>query len=329
MRITQTTLAIAAASAALSLTLTACGGAAPANQPTAGAGGAGGVEIKVGLIPVAEFFPVYVAEDQGFFDEAGLNVSVESMSNAASIVPSVLNGQLSIGTAATPPFLTAVEKKIPVTAVANAGNTSSVEGEDTGAFVVGSDSGITSPSGLEGKTVAVNALSSLPHVAAVARIAADGGNPDAVRFVAMPFTDMLTALEQKRVDAILPVEPFMSQSLEAGGTSISPLYTGVYPAGTTHTLYFASQNFAAENPEALAGFREAIAKANELISKDQAVLRKALVEHGGMPEATAETVNLPAYETDFNLEGMKDMAAKMKDNGFLTTDVDVEASILK
>lgn len=327
MRITRTTLAVVASTAALSMALTGCGGAAPADPVQDSTAGAT-EEIKVGLIPVAEFFPVYVAEDQGFFDEAGLDVSVESMSNAASIVPSVLNGQLTIGTAATPPFLTAVEKKIPITAVANAANTSSAEGEDTGAFVVGAESGISSPSDLEGKTVAVNALSSLPHVAAVARIAADGGDPDAVNFVAMPFTDMLTALEQDRVDAILPVEPFMSQSLAAGGQSISPLYTDVYPTGTTHTLYFASQEFAAGHPEALAGFQEAIAKANELISTDQTVLREALVEYGGMAEATAETVTLPAYEADFNLEGMQEMAAKMKENGFLTTDVDVEATIL-
>jgi NitT/TauT family transport system substrate-binding protein len=195
--------------------------------------------------------------------------------------------------------------------------------------MVAADSAITSPSDLEGKTVAVNALSSLPHVAAAARIAADGGDADAVKFVAMPFTDMLAALEQKRVDAILPVEPFMSQSLEAGAKSISPLYTDVYPAGTTHTLYFASKQFAAENAGALAGFRDAVAKANDLISQDASVLRAALVEHGGMAESTAETVNLPAYETDFNIEGMKVLAAKMKENGFLTTDVDVEGSILK
>ena len=324
MRGTKTTFA---AAAALSLMLAGCGGSTPAAAPSATAAGA--TEIKVGLIPVAEFFPVYVAEDQGYFDEAGLDVTVESMSNAASIVPSVLNGQLTIGTAATPPFLTAVEKKIPVAAVANAGNTSAAKGEDTGAFVVAADSGISSPGDLEGKKVAVNALSSLPHVAAAARIAADGGDPAAVQFVAMPFADMQAALEQKRVDAILPVEPFMSQNLKAGAKSISPLYTDVYPAGTTHTLYFASRQFAAQNPDAVAKFRAAIAKANELVTKDPSVLRKALVEHGGMAEAVAESVNLPAYNTAFNVAGMKEMAAKMKENGFLTTDVDVEGSILK
>lgn len=324
-----TTKALFASLAALSLGLAGCG--SPASAPAAGqpAPASGTSAISVGVIPVAEFFPVYVAQDQGFFKEAGLEVKIESMSNAASIVPSVLNGQLTFGTAATPPYLTAVEKKIPITAVANAGSTTSEKGKDTGAFIVRADSGISSPRDLSGKKVAVNALSSLPHVAAAARIAQDGGDPSAVQFVAMPFTDMQAALEQNRVDALLSVEPFMSRSLGAGAKDISPLYTDVYPAGTTHTLYFTSQQFAAANPATVKKFREAMTKANALVAKDPAILRLALVKHGGMPQDTADKVNLPSYASGFNVKGMTDMAAKMKATGFLATDLDVQASILK
>lgn len=323
----KTTKALFASLAAMSLGITACGGPAPA------AGGqdpaSGSSSISIGVIPVAEFFPVYVAEDQGFFKEAGLEVKIESMSNAASIVPSVLNGQLTFGTTATPPFLTAVEKKIPITAVANAGSTTSEAGKDTGAFIVRADSAIASPKDLEGKKVAVNALSSLPHVAAVARIAQDGADPSAVQFVAMPFSDMQAALDQNRVDALLSVEPFMSQSLDAGAKAISPLYTDVYQPGTTHTLYFTSRQFAEANPDTVAKFKDSLAKANALVAADPSILRAALVAHGGMPQTTAETVNLPTYATSFNVEGMADMAVKMKENGFLTTSVDVESSLLK
>lgn len=322
-----TTKALLTTLAAVSLGLTACGG--PANSAGDSPAAAGTSTISVGVIPVAEFFPVYVAEDQGFFKEAGLDVKIESMSNAASIVPSVLNGQLTFGSAATPPFLTAVEKKIPITAVANAGGTPSEKDKDTGAFIVRADSSITSPKDLSGKKVAVNALSSLPHVAGVARIAQDGADPSAVQFVAMPFTDMQAALEQNRVDALLSVEPFMSQSLASGTKNISPLYADVYPAGTTHSLYFTSQQFAAANPATVKKFREAMTKANALVAKDPSVLRSALVKHGGMSGKTAETVNLPSYASGFNVEGMTDMASKMKANGFLTTDLDVNSTILK
>lgn len=318
---------LAMGSAALLLALTGCGGSSDASAQDANGGAL--TEVTVGLIPVAEMFPVYIADEQGFFEEAGLDVTVEVISNAASIVPSVMNGQLDIGTSATPPFLTAVEQDMPILAVANAANTSDDPTRDTGAFIVGADSDIASPVDLEGKTVAVNALSSLPHVAAAARISADGGDPDKVQFVSMPFNDMETALTQNRVDAILPVEPFMSKNLAAGAKEISPLYVDVYPATTTHTLYFGSKKMQETSPETLTSFRDAIAKATELVADDPSILRDALVEHGGMPEDVAQNVNLPVYQTEFNIEGINDMMRKMVENDFLEAELPVEDLIME
>src|SRR5690606_6085211 len=141
-----------AATAATLLALTGCAGAGTGGAQ-AGAEGTETVAVTVGIIPVAEFFPIYVAEEQGYFDELGLDVTIESLSNAASIVPSVLNGQLTFGAAATPPFLTAVEKKIPIVGVANAGNTTQGDDSDTGAFIVAADSDIADLADLSGRTV--------------------------------------------------------------------------------------------------------------------------------------------------------------------------------
>ena len=317
---------LAMGSAALLLTLTGCGDTSEASAETADSGDLR--EVTVGLIPVAEMFPVYIAEEQGFFEEAGLDVTVEVISNAASIVPSVMNGQIDIGTSATPPFLTAVEQDMPILAVANAANTSDDPQKDTGAFIVGADSDIESPVDLEGKTVAVNALSSLPHVAAAARISADGGDPDSVQFVSMPFNDMETALTQDRVDAILAVEPFMSQNLAAGGKEISSLYVDVYPPSTTHTLYFGSQQMFQTSPETLISFRDAVGRATELVADDPDILREALVEYGGMSEEVAQSVNLPIYQTEFNIDGINDMMNKMVENGFLEAELPVEELIM-
>lgn len=315
---------IPALAAAAALLITGCG--AGDGGATLSNGGEGGkTSVTVGLIPVAEFFPVYIAQEQGFFDEEGLDVEVEVMSNAASIVPSVLNGQLTFGTTATPPFLVAAGKDIPIAAVANAANTADGAENDTGAIVVAEDSDIQDATDLEGRTVAVNALSSLPHVAAASLIADQGGDPSAVRFVAMPFPDMQGALEQGRVDAIVPVEPFMTQTLAAGTRQVAALYAETYEPGTTHTLFFGSDRFVQENPEVIEGFQAALARANELVAEDPQILRDALVEHGGMPQEVADAVNLPAYETDFAVDGMQDMADRMVETGFLAEELDVAA----
>lgn len=316
---------------AAALTLSACGaggaGASLSGGDGSGATAVGGTNLEtvtVGLIPVAEFFPVYIAQDNGFFKEQGLDVKVQVMSNAASIVPSILNGQLTFGTTATPPFLVAVDKGIPITAVANSANTPASAGDDTGAFVVKSGGSIHSVTDLEGKTVAVNALGSLPHVAATSLIKERGGDPSKVKFVVMPFPDMLGALEQGRVDAALLVEPFMTQALATKQfEAIAPLYADVYPPGTTHTLIFASKEFAQQNPKIVASFRTALIRANKLVTSNPQVLRDALVEHGGMSRDTAKAVKLPVYGTEFNVEGMQKMADQMVATGFLSKPVNV------
>lgn len=314
--------ALTAASLATLLVLTGC---APAQSESTGEV----TSITVGLIPVAEFYNTYVAKDQGFFKEVGLDVKVEVVSNAAAVVPSVVSGQYNIGSAATPPFFSAVEKGIPIVAIANAANTTSKADKDTGAFVVKKNSSIKTLKDLEGKTIAVNGLSSLPHVAAVARLADQKLNVASMKFVAMPFPDMQAALDQGRVDAVLTVEPFMSQVLASVGTAISPLYVDVYPAGTTHTLYFATSQYASVNPQVIEKFRKAIAKANDLIAKDEKIVRAALVKYGNMSEQVANSINLPVYLNAFQIEGMKVMAQKMKQTGFLTKDLDVTQYILK
>lgn len=308
----------------VAMTLTACGSSGANGVTTKN----GVTSVKVGLIPTASFYPIYVAQDRGFFKDQGLSVEVSVNSNAASVVPSVLNGQLQFGTAATAPFFTAFEKGLPIKAVVNSAGTAPSGPKDTGGILVLGSSGIKSPSDLVGKKVAVNALGSAPHVAATAILSQAGVDPSTVNFVPMPFPDMLGALQQKRVDAILPVEPFMTESLKAGGiNSISALYTKVYPPGTTDTLVFASNEFIASHSDIIKKFKAAVEKANAVVAKDPQVLRDALVEHGHMPKAVAQTINLSEYGTSFNTMGMQQMADQMVKDGFLKKALDVKSTI--
>ena len=91
--------AVLAAGAAL--LLTGCGGS-PASSPTTNAEGL--TTVKVGMIPVVENAPIYIGMDEGFFKEEGIDLQVQVIQNAATMVPSMLNGQLDIGTSALPPF---------------------------------------------------------------------------------------------------------------------------------------------------------------------------------------------------------------------------------
>lgn len=312
---------------ALVATVTAC-----TQSPAAPANTLGGlVSMKVGIVPVADLFPLYIAQDKGLFKDAGLSVDISSAgSNAAAVVPSVLNGEFQIGASATPPFLNAVQKNIPITGVSPAGAVQPDPNQDNASIVVTKGSPITGPKQLEGKKVATNALGSLVQVAGAALTNQSGGDASKIDWVVMPFPDMAGALQQGRVDAILTVEPFLTAATQNPALqSIAPLYSNTYPAGTTEVLYFASKQYFATNRDAVQKFVAVMARANQMAADNPQLIRDALVTYGNFKPDVAQAVKLPLYPTQFNVDGMQRIADGMVKDGFLDKPIDVQSALLK
>jgi NitT/TauT family transport system substrate-binding protein len=84
--------------AALGLLLTAaCGGGDEAAEPAPGVTAGGGstelMPVTVGVIPILDVAPAYLCQEQGIFEENGLDVTLEPAQGGATIVPAVLAGQ--------------------------------------------------------------------------------------------------------------------------------------------------------------------------------------------------------------------------------------------
>lgn len=284
--------------------------------------------IKVGVIPVADFAPVYIALDQGYFDDEGLEVQTQVMSNAAAIAPSVMNGQLQFGTSAVTPFLTAVQQGVPLKGVSNAASTSDEPAEDFSAILVDEDSEIQRPRDLEGKTVAVNALSSIVHFTAAAAIAEDGGDPKKVTFVAMPFPDMNSALGRGAIDAASVVEPFVTTGTDTGFVAISRPNAEALQGEGTFALFFTAGPFAEANPEVVEKFGRALDRASRAAAADPGLVRQVLQEHGGMPPEVSEAINLPVYTDNLNAPAIQHIADLMSELDFVESTLDAEGALL-
>ena len=285
--------------------------------------------IRVGVIPVADFAPVYIADEEGFFEDEGLEVETQVMQNAAAIAPSVINGQLQFGTTAVPPFLTAVERGLPLQAVANGTSAPEEREDDPSALVTAEDSGIERPSDLEGTTVAVNALTSLPHVLATAAIDADGGDPSQVTFVAMPFPDMASALDRGAVDAAAVVEPFYSETVSGGAEVITNLYSDALEPEDSFTLVFTAGPFAERNPEIVEKFQRAVDRASLVAANEPHKVGEVLEEHGRLSPERFAQIRLPGYSDELNQPSLERMADDMQRLGFASESIDVEGAVWK
>lgn len=275
-------------------------------------------EVNVGLVPVADTATAYLALDLGYFEEAGLTVTMEQMQNAASIVPGVMNGQIQFGGAAVPPMISAAAEGLPIKMVANGGNVPSQAGGDTMAIVAKPGSGITTGADLNGKTVAVNALQALADLVTRQAITVAGGDVSTVTLVAMPFPDINAAIERGDVDAGFQVEPFVTIANNSGLEIAFNPYAETLVPGGTESVFFASDEFIAQAPNTVAAFTAALDRAAEDAAEDPQLIRDILVEYGNVDPGLAEAMALPEYSAGISEEAVQRFADIMVEQGFLT-----------
>lgn len=300
------------------LVLTACGGTQASSTATgAGTGTGTGTVVRVGVIPTIEFAPLYVAQDLGYFKEVGITVETETLQNAAAVVPAVLNGQLQVGTTASVPFLNATAKGLPLLAIANGADSSSNPAQDYSGLFTTQKASITRPRDLEGKTVAVNALQSLIHLATSESVKKDGGDPAKVRYVAMPFPNMASALQQGTVDAASVVEPFYQSVAATGARLVDNLYKSAFPANTTLAFFFSSQKFVQSDPAVAKKFVEAVNKAATYAASHPDQVRASVRTHVKLDAAVAEKIRLPQYGAPVSAASLGDTAGMMVALGFI------------
>lgn len=146
---------LAAVGAASLLALTACGGPAAeqAAQDNTGSANASDGQHQLSVAMVTSsclgFFPVYVAEDQGFFEDNGVAVDIEVVNGSSAVLQAMLSGQVDLGTPGSIPVVLANSRGEDVQYVAN------VNPGGNFALVTPEDSGISDASQLKGKTIGV------------------------------------------------------------------------------------------------------------------------------------------------------------------------------
>src|SRR5712664_1871595 len=180
------------------------GGSAPARPAGSSATT---TSIVVGSLPVIDTAGLQVALKEGFFTQAGLDVTVKAVTQSTAAIPDLLHGSIDVigGGNYVSFFEAEAHGTFPVQILAPAVDCT----PDTYGVVAMPSSGISKPADLAGKTIAVNLTQNVQTLTTSAVLTADGVNASSVRYVQIPFPDMSSALQANRVDAISAVEPFL------------------------------------------------------------------------------------------------------------------------
>src|SRR5579862_5408117 len=338
MKITRESRVLVVGAAAAAILISACSSSssstsAPSSTSASAAASASAsasssptamTNIVVGALPVLDTAGLQVALKEGYFTQAGLNVTVKSVAQSTVAIPDLLHGSIDIiGGGNYVSFLEAqANGTFPVEFLAPAVDCTT----NNYGVVAMPSSGIAKASDLAGKTVAVNLTKNIQTLTTDAVLSADGVSAGAVKYVQIPFPDMVAALKSGKVDAISAVEPFLSAALAAGGKLVTSTCTGP-TADFPMSGYITTQTWAAAHPAAAKAFQTALEKGNAYANANPSVVREVLPTYTSISATAAAAVPLGTYPETLSTTPLQRIATLMKGGG-LATPSDLSSLVL-
>jgi NitT/TauT family transport system substrate-binding protein len=294
---------------AIATVAAACGSGSGSGSAT------GSRDVTVAALPVTDTAGFFIALKEGYFRQQGLNVTDKIVAQSTAALSSMVSGSVDVIDGGN--YVSFIEAQnrgaVKLSLLADA----SACAPHTYSILALPRSGITTPAQLAGKTVAVNLTNNIQTLAANAVLKADGVNPASVKYVAVPFPQMGSALAAGRVDAISVVEPFLTQAKNTlHATEVSDQCAGP-TAALPLSGYFATQSWTQKNPATARAFQRAVEKGQALADSDPAMVRQVLPTYSKISPQVAAQIGVDNYPSTVSASREQRIADLMFAGGLL------------
>ena len=278
-----TAIALALALVALALGLAACG---EKSESESGGGEVQSLSLALDFYPNPDHAGIYMAQKQGFFKEAGLDVSISAPSDPSAPLKLVASGQSDLAITYEPEVVLAHEGGLPVVAIAALVN------RPLTSLIWLRSSGIKGVADLKGKTVAD---AGIPYQEAFLRtiLRRAGVDPETVKPVNVGF-GLLPALVGGSAQAMLGGYSNV-EGVDLQQRGKAPVITPVDQLGVPtydELVIVANESKLEEDPEPFRLFLAALERGTEAAVAQPALATEAITEanHDLEPELTAAEV---------------------------------------
>lgn len=297
-------------------------GAAPGSGP-----------ITVAAVPGIDNAPLRVAVMDGLFKQRGLDVTIKDYQSLGAEFRALTSGQAQIAVGDyTGFFYQQATSHASLRLIADGYDAAS----NSVAILTLPGSGITTPQQLEGQPggVATPPAQMAPYSAAVPyniqTLAAeevlqnDGVSPSSVNWTQMQAQDMIGALRDHQVTAILATEPYILEAeKQLGAVEVVDASSGV-TSGLPMSGYFSLASYANANPAAVQAFQAALDQAQSDCAQ-RGPVQSVLSNLTGMSAGDAALVTLGTYPTSMNVGQVQRLASLMYDSGMISNPVSVSS----
>jgi len=277
--------------------------------------GSGPTKVKLGVIPIIDIAPVQLGIEKGFFAEQNLEVETQNSQGGAAIVPGVVSGDFQFGYSNVVSLLIAKSKGVPVRMVNVGARASDNELDDGSGQLMTRDPNIKTAADLAGKKIAVNTLLGINEVAVRSTLKKNGvsGNPTLVE---VPISNMPAALESGQVDAAMLSEPFITVAENQGAHPLPVSYASM-GHGLPFAGWFASESYAARNPQVVQRFTTALEQSLRYAEAHPDEARATLDKYLKLDSGVSAKVTLPNWDPTTNRDELRTLAQLTVDTGLI------------
>ncbi len=273
------------------LVLVGCGGSSA--SPSATETPNEHVSITLLFTVALDPLPVWVAQDDGIFASHNLDMTLKQVQGAGDTPPALSSGTAQIGLITMPDLLFAAQGGLDV--VIGSGLTTQSK-PDRSALVAGKESGITKPSDLAGKRIALTKRGSFLEIGASQLMKKAGVDWKTVNWVEMPFPQMTAALAAKAIDAALLVTPFLAAAEAAGNPKILDL--NELGPNELQAMLGTTRKWADAHKDALKRVRQSLSEAVAKINADPAAAQAIESKYTGIAPAIVKNIPFPVWNFD-------------------------------
>jgi NitT/TauT family transport system substrate-binding protein len=269
--------------------------------------------IRISGPPVDDFKMVYYGMRSGLFHKYGVNVEVIPANSGAAALASVAGGSADVSFGSLPGFLQAHARGVPVLIVAPAGMYLSEE--PTNLLLVRRDSPIKTGRDLNNRVIASQALRDLPSVTIMAWMDQNGGDSRTVRAIELPYSAVLPALDEGRIDAACLSSPFLEQALASGKIRVLAKSYDAIAKKFMEAAFVSMADYIAHNKDTMSRFARAM---HEAIGYTDAHLPETVdlvASYSGIePSVIARSIRAvdPEFVEAKNIQPLIDVAFKYK-----------------
>jgi NitT/TauT family transport system substrate-binding protein len=288
-------------------------------------------QVRVSTIPILDMATFFAALEQGFFKAEGLDVTTQTTQQGGSVgIPALVSGAYDIAYSNTTTIIQALQQGIDLKIIAGSSFNATQPPEQVALMSRKAD-GLKNGKDMEGKSVAVNARNGVQWLFSRAWVKATGGDPDKVTYREVAFPAMIDALKNKQVDAALAIEPFLTFGQRDPELGVMAWPFNVVAPGIQAAGYVVTAETAAKRTELVNKFLRGLNKGADWVNANlgQEPYLKVVNGYTRLDPRLIAALPLLKANNNVDLRSLERMAQLMRENGLLTSQIDLASKIYK